>query len=33
MVHFVLLTMKDGVPWYDPQGKVLPGVATVGREL
>jgi len=33
MMHFVLMTMKDGVPWYDPQGKVLPGVAAAGREL
>jgi len=33
MMRFVLLTMKNGVPWYDPQGKVLPGVSDVGREL
>ena len=31
MMKFVLMTMKGGVPWYDPHGKVLPGVEAVGR--
>ena len=32
MMNFVVLTIRDGVPWYDPQGLVLPGVKEVGRE-
>ncbi len=32
MMKFVVLTIRDGVPWYDPQGLVLPGVKEVGRK-
>lgn len=29
----VVLTIRGGVPWFDPQGKVLAGVEAVGRPL
>ena len=31
MLKFVRATVRDGVPWYDPQQTVLPGLAEVGR--
>ncbi|MDT8320049.1 MAG: amidohydrolase family protein [Xanthomonadales bacterium] len=31
MMKFVLLTVRGGVPWYDPEGVILPGVEAVGR--
>jgi hypothetical protein len=27
----VLVTIRDGVPWFDPMGATVPGVEEVGR--
>jgi len=31
MMKFVLVTFRDGVPWFDPMGPTVPGVKEVGR--
>jgi imidazolonepropionase-like amidohydrolase len=31
LMKFVVMTVKGGVPWYDPHGIVLPGVEPLGR--
>ncbi len=30
-MKYVLVTFRDGVPWYDPMGPTVPGVKEVGR--
>jgi len=30
-MKYVLVTIRDGVPWYDPMGARVPGVEEVGR--
>jgi imidazolonepropionase-like amidohydrolase len=30
-MRYVLVTFRDGVPWFDPMGPTVPGVKEVGR--
>jgi hypothetical protein len=30
-LKYVLVTFRDGVPWFDPMGPTVPGVKEVGR--
>ena len=30
-MKYVLVTFRDGVPWFDPMGPTVPGIKEVGR--